>query len=394
MHTIIHISADYPDPLVPTKTKAVENLISSVGGGFRHIVYSLNRANWGGGVATLNFGKDRLALAYGAPPYGIRLTSHLLPVMQTILKDIERRGVVPDLIHAHKFTIEGLVAADLSERLGCPFVASLWGDTDIKVFKAKRELRSRYLALARQAALLLPAAPWTADYFSSAFALDRKHFELLPVITMADALMASPVYGAPSLVSAFSLDSWHRKNVDTLAKAIALIASDIPNVVVDIFGSGSPKSLLDITQVIHKAGVADRIRLMGPLQQASLQQTMNGYAAFVMPTRRETYGMVHVEAILAGLPILWSRDRGIDGFLYGQEVGYCCDPSSVEDVANGLRFLIAEERRLKQEIARLQAQGAFDHLRRVAIADRYRSLLMRAIGQKQESYSAASASSG
>lgn len=379
MHTILHISADFPDALAPSKTRAVEALLAGVDE-FRHLVYSLNRANWHRGVAALPFGEDRIALSYGAPPYGIGLAHHLRPVTQAILDDIEHRRVVPSLIHAHKFTVEGLVAADVAAKLGRPFIASIWGDTDIKIFEAKRRLHERYRSIARRAALLLPAAPWTADYFRTALSLDADRFEVMPVMTAADAVLPPVTTGAPRFVTVLALDSWRRKGLDTLAQAVATFARDMPAVTLDIYGRGNSKALLDVKHVIEKSGAADRIKLMGPVPHTGVQETMNRYAAFLMPTRRETYGMVHVEALLAGVPILWSRDRGIDGLLDGLEVGYRCDPTSCNDVVDGLRFLATKEQRLKAEIRHHQSNGAFEFLRRPTIAARYRSLLLRAMG--------------
>jgi glycosyltransferase involved in cell wall biosynthesis len=380
MKSILHISADFPDPLVPAKTRAVANLIDAAGA-FRHIVYSLNRASWRSGISRLAFADDRVALAYGAPPYGIGLARHLRPVASAIRADLAGRGVVPDLIHAHKFSVEGIVAAELAEQLRRPFIASLWGDSDIKIFEAKRTLRARYREIARRAALLLPAAPWTADYFAKALSLDG-HFEILPVITTADAILPPTMANAPRFVTVLSLDSWRRKGLDTLARAAVLLKSRLPDLVIDVYGVGSPTSLFDVQRMLRDAGAERQMRLMGPAVHGTVQRIMNSYAAFLMPTRRETYGMVHVEAVLAGVPILWSRARGIDGLLDGYDVGYRCDPSSVEDVVTGIEYLLDREAEFKRSIGRLQSVGAFEHLRRSAIAARYRALVARALGEE------------
>jgi glycosyltransferase involved in cell wall biosynthesis len=378
MKTILHISADFPDPLVPAKTKAVENLIVAADG-FRHVVYSINRVGWRRDIAMLPFADDRIALAYGAPPYGIGLTHYLAPVAEAILCDLERRHVMPDLIHAHKFSVEGLIAAELAERSQSTFVASLWGDTDIKIFEAKRNLHARYRSIAARAEFLLPPAPWTRDYFRDALSLSTDRFELLPVLTAGEAIIAPRTIEAPRLVSMFALDSWRRKGLDVLARAVASLSDEIPNLAVDVYGRGSPKSLLEARRIIRNAGVENRVRLKGPLPHADVQRTINRYAAFVMAPRRETYGMVHVEAVLAGVPILWSKGSGIDGLFDGMDVGYRCDPSSVEDLAAGMKFLVDNERRLKRSIGQLQARDAFAHLRSPALIARYHALLARAI---------------
>src|SRR5512145_3356932 len=97
MKTIVHISADFPDPLQRAKTRAVEILLAATPG-FRHVVYSLNRVSWRSDLAALRFDEDRVAIAYGAPPYGIGLSRYLAPVADLILRDLERRGVQPDLV--------------------------------------------------------------------------------------------------------------------------------------------------------------------------------------------------------------------------------------------------------------------------------------------------------
>src|SRR5262245_1152620 len=160
---ILHISADYPDPIAPAKTRAVQNLVAATND-IAHVIYSINRVNWPYGINAVRVSDEHVALSYGAPPFGIGLTHYLPPAVRLILADVTRRGFMPTLIHAHKFTVEGVIAAELAKELRCPFIASLWGDTDTRIFQHKPGLRRRYRAIAAQAAKLLPAAPWTADY--------------------------------------------------------------------------------------------------------------------------------------------------------------------------------------------------------------------------------------
>lgn len=374
MKTVIHISADFPDPLVPAKTRAVANLLTA-SPGFRHIVYSLNRVRWHRGVALTHFGEGHAAITYGALPYGVGLSRFLRPVTTAITDDLHERKIAPDLIHAHKFSVEGLVASDIARAARRPFICSLWGDTDIKIFEHKPGLRRRYREIAAEAELMLPAAPWTASYFSQALNLPKDKLPVLPVITAGDMIIRPEQSYSPRLVSVFHLDSWKRKGLDILAKAAVQAASDIPGLTLDIYGTGRDASINVIAEILRRAGAIKVVRLMGAAPHDRVQQLMNAYTAFVMAPRRETYGMVHVEAVLAGLPILWSQDRGIDGLFGDHPVGYRANPESVEDVARGLRFLVANERPLKASIAGLQQKGAFEHLRSPAIAAQYCSLL-------------------
>src|SRR6516165_10592155 len=110
MPVIVHISADFPDPLSPDKTSAIRSLVDATPG-FRHIVYSLNRVSSWSGIEALRFGEDRVEVAYGAPPWGLMLATRFKALAAWILSDLTARRLRPDLIQAHKLTIEGLVAA-------------------------------------------------------------------------------------------------------------------------------------------------------------------------------------------------------------------------------------------------------------------------------------------
>jgi glycosyltransferase involved in cell wall biosynthesis len=376
MKTVLHISADFPDPMVPAKTKAVRNLLGAVSG-FRHVVYSLNRASWHTGVCALPFGEDRTAIAYGAPPYGIALAHFLRPVADFIAAGLARQNLRPDVIHAHKLSVEGLIAADLAERLDIPFIASVWGDTDTKIINAKRGLRERYRGIAARAERLLPAAPWTARYAIETLGARPERIEVLPVVTAEDIIIPPDMRESERLISVFALDSWQRKGLDVLCAAMREVVAARPNVVLNIFGGGSPRAVFAARRVIERAKVSAQVRLRGALPHDRVQPVMNGYAAFVMAPRRETYGMVHAEAVLAGLPVLWARDQGIDG-LIDASAGVRCNASSAAEVAEGIMHLLANQLGMKSAIAGLQTAGAFSHLQRHTIAHAYTAILTRA----------------
>ena len=100
MKTAVHISADFPDPFGPDKTAAVLNLVDGAGG-YRHVVYSLNRVDGLFGINGFQFGEDRVCLIYRAPPKGLLLRTRLDAIAEWILADLAERRIRPDVIHAH-----------------------------------------------------------------------------------------------------------------------------------------------------------------------------------------------------------------------------------------------------------------------------------------------------
>lgn len=374
--TIVHISADFPDPLAPTKTSSVSKLISETPG-FRHVVYSLNRVSWSSGVVSIDFGPDRKALAYGAPPRGLWLATCLDRVAEWILEDLRRCQIPVDALHLHKFSVEGLIGLKIARALDRPFIVNIWGDTDLKVVSVRRDLSKQWKAILKEAAVIVPCAPWAEDRFDSLFGIDRAKAIVIPPIVQNEEFSPSPVVAEPRFVSLFNLDSYKRKNFETLVRAMAKLSKHVPGLRLDLYGRGSPVTLLAVDKIIKTAKAEDVVRLKGPLPGAGFSSTLGQYAAFLMPTRRETFGMVFIEALFAGLPLLHTRGWGIDGFFKPDEIGYACDPMQPADVERGIERLLEHQARLKRQIAALHEAGGFERFKRRSIVEAYRSALQK-----------------
>lgn len=377
MKTVLHITCDFPDPIVAAKTRGVLNFVENTPG-FRHVVYSLNRANWKTNIVAVPFGEDRTAIAYGAPPKGLFLETRLRKVAAWIAEDLAGKGIAPDLVHAHKLTVEGLIALDLHRRLGLPYVCSIWGDTDLKIIGARKDLASRWREIMARASRVLPCAPWTADLFCRDHGLDRAKTQVLLPIVKHETFTVPSLSPSPRLVTLFNLNAYRRKNLAGLIGAVQAAAKRHPALTLDIFGAGNAETLCEIDAMIRSMGAGAVARVMGPLPDGQFEAVLNGYTAFVMPTLRETFGMVFVEALFCGLPILYTRNWSVDGLFPAEEIGYAWDGQSPDDIARGLVHLIENEATLKQSLARIAEAGGFDKLKRAAIIAGYTDVLRSA----------------
>lgn len=364
--------------MVAEKTRSVRTLIDGASD-FRHFVYSLNRVNALSGIEMVDFAEDRIAVAYGAPPKGILLETALTAVAHRLHQDIVARGLKVSAIHAHKFTVEGLIAIRIARALGVPFIVNIWGDTDLRIVSVRRDLRARWAAIAKEASAILVCAPWTIDKFDALVALDRQKTLVLPSIIFHEHFRASPPCSNNRFVTLFNLDAYRRKNFAGLVAAIMTIARSRPDIRLDVFGSGSPKTLLAISKLIRKAGATQHVMLRGKISNDDFSATLNRYVAFLMPTRRETFGMVFIEAVFAGLPVLHSKGWGIDGSFGSAQIGYACQPDDQADIVCGIETLIRDEAAIKASIAQLESAGGLDLFKRDAILAAYQGLLKRTI---------------
>ncbi|MBB1536945.1 MAG: glycosyltransferase, partial [Bacteroidia bacterium] len=89
---------------------------------------------------------------------------------------------------------------------------------------------------------------------------------------------------------------------------------------------------------------------------------------FALASLKETFGLVYVEALTQGLPILYSEGEGIDG-LFDDHYGRACNPRSKASIAAALAQITQLYSRLSIDGDYLSAQ--FDWRK---IAETYLSL--------------------
>lgn len=380
---ILHLSADYPDPLQPGKTRAVSNLLALVPE-HEHRVISLNRVDWRLGIEATDFadeaGRAHRAVAYGAPPKGLFMHRFLMRLAEWAAADCEAAGFRPDLVHAHKLSVEGLVALELARRWGAPFAVSIQGDSDLAITGVKRGLRPLHARIWKEAAAAFPFAPWARDRLNARLGRREGPTILLPCPGPADAVMA-PAAAPPVIVTAFHFASAGRKNAAALIRALGRAAEAEPEIRLDVIGGGDPAAFARLS-ALARAAAPGRVRFLGALPHAEVQRRFNAACGFALVSRRESFGMVFAEALLAGAPCLIPRGWGIDGYLEEGSAVISADSGNEAEIAAGLVRLVREQAALKARLAEIGAAGGLERFRRGAIAAAYREGLEGISGGK------------
>jgi glycosyltransferase involved in cell wall biosynthesis len=381
---ILHISADYPDAVEPVKTRAIAALVEGTAELFDHRVYSLNRV--GGWAAWRRPGSLDLvaeqrivrSCRFAAPARGFRLARAMAGVADGIAADLRRRGEKIDLVHGHKLTIEGLAARRLAGLLGVPFMLTVQGNSDQKLLRARPDLVRSWRGCWRDAAQVISLAPWATRWVEGRLGERARGAVNLPCILASDALIA-PVE-APALVrTAFNLGDWRNKNIATLAAAVAIARSAVPALRLEIAGDGRTDAQAAVDMILRRAGVADIATRVGPIAPERIQQWMNGAALFALPSRRESFGMVFVEALLAGCPILHPRGASIDGYFDGAQFAWPVRADDAPELSFRIVECIRAQSAIKASLARWQEDGGAAPFRRGAIFDRYAALVRETV---------------
>ncbi|MGB8310395.1 MAG: glycosyltransferase family 4 protein [Halobacteriota archaeon] len=118
----------------------------------------------------------------------------------------------------------------------------------------------------------------------------------------------------------------YEKRIDVLIEAIALLKKELPAVTCRIIGDGPERE--NLQTLVRRLSLNDNVEFMGFIDQDGLIGYMKSSKAFVLPSVREGFGLVIVEANACKLPVVSIRHDmsavselirdGVSGFLVNE----------------------------------------------------------------------------
>ena len=135
------------------------------------------------------------------------------------------------------------------------------------------------------------------------------------------------------------------KNLEFLVNSFAKIAQKEKNVKFMIVGDGAVKK--DLEKMAEEFGIKDRIIFTGLVDRTSIVSLYQASDIFVFASLTETQGLVAVEAMAAGNPVVAVRASGIEDIVKDGEDGSLTSVSEEEFSKSVLKIIRDNDLRLK-----------------------------------------------
>ena len=242
------------------------------------------------------------------------------------------RKFKPDVLHAHWWLPAGVCALLASRVLRVPLAVTLHG-TDVHLLR-NRLVRRVGVFVLRRAALVVVVSEDLHRVAVELLGLPPEQVLVLRMpVERVELPTPLPVDGPVRLVAAGRLSV--EKGFDVLLEAVRLAVADGLDVHLDLVGSGPEHDRL----AELAAPLGGRVRMFQAQPREALWARMDAAQVLVVPSRREGLGLVALEAIARGRPVIASRAGGLPEVVLDGVDGVLVPPEDPRALADALHKL-------------------------------------------------------
>ncbi len=272
--------------------------------------------------------------AFPDPSYQMSLA--WFSVRSELLRKV--RSFRPDIIYCHHTAVNGYYASQIANETGIPYAITDHDFDEIARCEHYPGRRAFFASILRNA----------AQHLCVSHRMERDVRRLFPSVRTAtlhnginppsEIDNRRPAFLDGKLIIFAAGMFTERKGFPLLIEAFAQLAPRFPNSVLRIAGDGEQRAVIEAT--IRKHQVSERVTLLGRVPHEHVMREAAWCDIFALTSWNEPFGVVYVEAMAAGRPIVACTDSGIADVVEDGIQGYLVPPKDVSATALALERLL------------------------------------------------------
>ncbi len=254
-------------------------------------------------------------------------------VLRVLFEAIFRR---PDLLHSAHINFSP-IALFLRNALRIPYTLALYG-IEAMAIKSKLKLRA-----VREAEQIIVISEYTKNHALSQVPEARDKIFMLPSAVdedlffiespREDLVSALGLRGKKVILTLSRLNSEEEKGQDRVLRAMPLVIREVPEAVYCLAGRGRDERVEDL---LKDRDLKKRVVRVEDVKNEDRRAFYNLADVFVLPSKKEGFGIVFIEALACGVPVVASDGYGCREALLGGALGTLVDPDDPADIARGI----------------------------------------------------------
>lgn len=279
----------------------------------------------------------------------VRVKHKKLPILSNLVYMVSmfysfkkiKKEFMPDMINAHSYKA-GLIAYLIGKRYGIPVIVTEHTElTDPYRKGIKQKIKN---ALTRpmgrfvlnHAGAVISVSCSLQDYLMARGVNNR--FEIAQNVVNTEIFKFIPKSRTDNVKEAlFVGEISPRKGVDSLIEAIGIVAKKRDNFVLNIVGYGSHEG--EYKKQSIECGLETRVNFMGRKDKKEVAELMQKSDFFILPSPYEPFGVVLIEAMACGKPVIATCSGGPPEFV-NKEMGLLVPPGNPKALAEAIEHML------------------------------------------------------
>lgn len=259
------------------------------------------------------------------------LTYFTVQGLKRLYKKIEKESGKPDVIHAH-FTGMGYGGAKLKRITGIPLIITEHSSGMMSKTINKNLIKKGRFAYP-YADRIITVSPALSKVIKNVFKAENVY---IPNMIDTNSFEYKDMGKSKGFTFITVGGLIYRKRMDLTVEAFYKAFKDKKDIKLIIIGDGPERGKIE--GLIDKYGLKDRAKLTGSLERKDISKYMNRSNCFVLPSRAETFGVVYIEAMSVGLPVIATKCGGPEGFVNDSN-GLLIDVDDTGQLVQAMKYM-------------------------------------------------------
>lgn len=271
--------------------------------------------------------------------------------MQQVMDEQISRGV--DVIHAHVAHPDGAAALKFGLKYHIPVVVTIHGQDFAYTLNRSRICAESVRATLKGASgVILVSEKLKKQYGLETWADQPDKYKVIYNGVALDDVVELTKHGQKTPRRCLLTVGFLRpdKGHAVVIKALPELVREFPDLEYRIVGDGSERQALEALTL--ELGLSEHVTFLGSLPHHEAMREMAQCDVFILPSWKEAFGVVYLEAMAHGKPIIGTSGEGIAEILDQEDVGIAVPPKDVDAIAKGIRELFRHPNQAQEMGAR------------------------------------------
>lgn len=248
-----------------------------------------------------------------------------------------------DLIHAHVALPDGYAGMKIAQKYKKQLIVTIHGqDFQQTIFKSKKckrniekvinyskktivvseklkKIGKKYLEVNKYKIIVVPSGINMRDIYPEKNNNIHEHKEKKVILSVSHLIKT--------------------KGIDLNLIAIAKFKQKYPDIIYLIIGEGKEKKILE--KLVNELNLQNIVIFIGEVSHHKVMKYMEGCDIFSLPSWNEAFGVVYIEAMAHGKPVIGCKGEGIEDFVEDGKTGMLVKPKDVDSLVKALDFLLS-----------------------------------------------------